>query len=244
MKVRVLGKYSPFPAPGGACPGYWVFTENAGILLDCGPGVLSKFQRYAGLGAIDAVVLSHLHADHFSDFLSLRYATESSRRNPHLPAHLSVWAPGTPVEVRDSLRFKDNVTVETMSPGAEFRVGDLTVTFVEVQHPFECYAVRISDGRSVLAYSGDTRPCRPLIEAARGAHLFLCEASCVEKDAAFASAGHLTAGQAAEAAGEASVAKLLLTHIWPFYSEEEILSEAGKVFPGTSVAEEGAEYEV
>lgn len=244
MKLRVLGKYSPFPRAGGACPGYWIRTERTGVLLECGPGVLSRFQQYEHLGAVSVVILSHLHADHSSDFLSLRYATESSRRYPALPAHLTVYAPERPVEVRETLKFKDSVTVETISPEKEVCVGDLTIAFFEVEHPFECYAVRMDDGRSVLAYSGDTRPCDSLVRAARDAHLFLCEASCLEKDAAFATAGHLTARQAAEVARAAGVKKLLLTHIWPFYSEEELLNEARGFFPAAALAAEGAEYEV
>ncbi|MBE3519628.1 MAG: MBL fold metallo-hydrolase [Firmicutes bacterium] len=244
MKLRVLGKYSPFPRAGGACPGYWIRTEITGVLLECGPGVLSRFQQYESLGAISVVILSHLHADHSSDFLSLRYATESARRYPALPGHLTVYAPEQPADVRDTLKFKDKVAVETISAGKDIRIGDLTITFFEVEHPFQCYAVRIFDGRRILAYSGDTRPCEALICAARDANLFLCESSCLERDASFAAAGHLTARQAAEVAREAGVAKLLLTHIWPFYSEEELIAEASEVFPQVAVAAEGAEYEV
>ncbi|HHY34067.1 MAG TPA: MBL fold metallo-hydrolase [Firmicutes bacterium] len=244
MKLRVLGKYSPFPRAGGACPGYWIHTEKTGVLLECGPGVLSRFQQYEHLGAISVVVLSHLHADHSSDFLSLRYATESARRYPALPAHLTVYAPEQPVEVRETLKFKDKVVVEIINPGKDVRIGDLTITFFKVEHPFECYAMRIDDGRTVLTYSGDTRPCDALICAAREAHLFLCESSCLERDASFAAAGHLTARQAAEAAREAGVRKLLLTHIWPFYSEAELLAEASEVFQPVAVAAEGTEYEV
>jgi ribonuclease BN (tRNA processing enzyme) len=244
MKLRVLGKYSPFPGPGGACPGYWVHTDAVGVLLECGPGVLSRFQQYEQLGAIEVVILSHLHADHMSDFLSLRYATESSLRHPALPGHLTVYAPEQPPEVRDALRFKDRVTVETLSPERDIRVGDLTITFFKVEHPFECYAVRVDDGKSVLAYSGDTRPCDSLVHAAGNAGLFLCEASCLERDASFAATGHLTTTQAAEIARQAGVGKLLLTHIWPFYSENELLSETRRIFAEADIAAEGMEYEV
>jgi len=104
------------------------------------------------------------------------------------------------------------------------------------------YAMRIEGQDGIITYSGDSRPCEGLVEAARGSDLFLCEASTFEEDAAFAAAGHLTARQAGEVAKQAGVKKLLLTHLWPLYDERMLLEECRAVFPDVEVASERATY--
>jgi ribonuclease BN (tRNA processing enzyme) len=260
VKLIVLGKYSPFAPARGACPGYWVSAEcghaaqapgvedgaeGAGILLDCGPGVLARFQEYVGpLRLIRSVILSHLHFDHVSDFYVLRYAATPDRRYKELPPRLTVYAPAAPESEFSLLRYRETVEARAIEPGSDAVFGDLKVSFYPGEHPVQCYAVRIDAPDGVLAYSGDSRPCDALVQAASGADLFLCEASAIEADAQFAAPGHLTARQAGEIAAQAGVKRLLLTHLWPFYDEAQILKECREVFPAAQVAEEGASYGV
>src|SRR5204863_1239066 len=76
----------------------------------------------------------------------------------------------------------------------------------------ETYALRVSNGATTLAYSGDSGPTEQLVAAARGADLFLCEATLERGDVEREPRGHLSADEAI-AAFEASGAKrLLLTH--------------------------------
>ena len=74
MKLTVLGNNGPFPAAGGACSGYLVIEGDKKILIDCGNGVLANLQKFIKLEEIDAVILTHLHSDHMSDMMVLRYA--------------------------------------------------------------------------------------------------------------------------------------------------------------------------
>ena len=257
MRLTVLGKYSPFPPAGGAGPGYWVTSgggneqkdsePKTGLLLDCGPGVLSRFQEVVGpLELIRWVILSHLHFDHTSDFHSLRYAANPGRRYEGLPKHVTVFAPKSPEKEASFLSYKDAVDAQFIEPGKRITLGQgdaaLSVTFFPVEHPIPVYAMRIEGQDGVITYSGDSRPCEALVEAARGSDLFLCEASTFEEDAAFAAAGHLTARQAGEVAKQAGVKKLLLTHLWPLYDERMLLEECRAVFPDVEVASERATY--
>ncbi len=278
VKIRVLGKYSPYPKAGGACSGYLVTSGNNGLLLDCGPGVISSFGRFEPLSRISTVILSHLHFDHISDFLALRYVAVPDQRYKELPKKIRVFAPAKPEREFSLLSYKEGVEAVAIPGGltnsrhiincgcsggsSEFEglsedsgssqnhsgplmLNGFKVSFYQVEHSGPSYAVRLeNESGAVLTYSGDTRPCRGLLEAAKGADLFLCEASAIETDAEFAKSGHLTARQAGEIARDAGVSRLLLTHIWPLYDESVLLKECQDVFKDSEIAAEGKEYPV
>ena len=214
-------------------------------MLDCGPGVLSRYQKYVGtLSRIGTVILSHLHFDHMSDVTVLRYAASSSARYEQLPQHVSIYAPSEPEREFNLLTYKDATSGHAISCSSVLQVGDLRVSFHPGVHAISSYAVRVEGPEGVFAYSGDSRPCPGLVEAARGAGLFLCEASGIEADSDYVASGHLTARQAGEIGVEAGVGKLLLTHIWPLYNEDQLLDECRVVFPDARIAQEGVTYRI
>ena len=92
MRITVLGKSPSWQDAGGACSGYLVQEGDTSALLDCGNGVFSKLRVYADYVDVDAVVLSHLHADHFLDLVPFAYALTYAPRQQPLP--VDRW-PGT-----------------------------------------------------------------------------------------------------------------------------------------------------
>jgi ribonuclease BN (tRNA processing enzyme) len=249
VKVTVLGKYSPYPPAGGAGPGYWVEAEGpdsgTGVLLECGPGVLDRFQKHVGpLSKIHTVILSHLHFDHISDVMVLRYAAAADSRYRELPHHVRIYAPPQPETEFSFLTYKEATSGNALYSGMSLQVGPFKITFHQGIHGIPSFAVRVEGPEGVLAYSGDTCPCDALLEAAKDADLFLCEASGIEADADYVAPGHLTARQAGEIASQAGAKRLLLTHIWPLYDQDELLQECRDVFAHAELAQEGRCYSI
>ncbi|HHV79906.1 MAG TPA: MBL fold metallo-hydrolase [Firmicutes bacterium] len=243
MRLIVLGKYSPFPPANGACPGYLLEEAGDYLLIDCGSGVVRALQQKMPFAALHTVLLSHLHGDHCSDMSVLKYAAEAGKRERCLPAHVRVFSPDEPAAEFSRLSYKNVVEAFAVADGTCVDIGAFHVEFFGVDHAMPCVAMRITAGGKSFCYSGDTGRCRGLLEAASGVDLMLCEASLLERDKSYAASGHLTAGEAGAIAREAGVRALVITHLWPYYSEEALRAECEARFLGpVNVAQEGKEY--
>lgn len=248
MRLTVLGCAGSFPGPEAACSAYLVEAEGFRLLVDFGPGSLSALQRYAGLLAVDAVLLTHLHPDHCLDAVSYvvvrRYAPGAPL--PPIPMYAPAGAPDRLAAAYSADRspVDDVYTFYGLQPGT-FPIGPLTVTVDQVNHPVETYGVRLAHGESVIAYSADTGPCDPLIRLAQGADLFLCEASYLD-DEPHPSDLHLTGREAGAAATKAGVRRLLLTHLVTAWGSEAItFAEASAEFDGPiDILRPGSRYDL
>ena len=85
MRLTVLGKSPAWQDVDGACSGYLLEAEGTALLLDCGNGVFAKMRRFVDYVDVDAVVLSHLHADHFLDLVPFSYALTYAPRQQPVP---------------------------------------------------------------------------------------------------------------------------------------------------------------
>ncbi len=118
----------------------------------------------------------------------------------------------------------------TLTPGT-IEIGPFTVTTRHMNHPVETFGFRISHNGTTLAYSADTGPTEELVELARDADLLLCEASFPEADGLPPNL-HLTGRQAADHAVRAGARELIVTHLVPWHSSEQVIAEAADAFPG------------
>jgi ribonuclease BN (tRNA processing enzyme) len=235
VQLTVLGCAGTFPGPTSPCSGYLVEYDGYRLVLDFGAGALGNLQRHCDLRDVDAVYVTHLHADHCIDLVAYFYARRYHPRG--MPAILPVYGPpGT--HHRISAAFEEppvdglEEVFDFQEPGpGTLQLGPFTVTSVVVAHPIECHGLRIEAGGKVLTYSGDTAVCPELIELARDADLFLCEASWPSVPPPPPGI-HLTGREAGEHAAKAGAKRLLLTHIMPFHDPQVILAEAKETFDG------------
>jgi ribonuclease BN (tRNA processing enzyme) len=250
VKLTIVGCSGSYPGPDSPASCYLLQADDAdgrtwNLLLDLGNGALGALHRYLDPLKIDAILLSHLHADHCIDITSYYVLRKyhPSGQQPVIPVY------GPPGTSRRLARAYDLPRKPGMEEEFDFRrhrgtveIGPFTIEPREVDHPVPAFALRITADGATLAYSGDTGPTTALVEIAQDADLFLCEASFREVDDNPPSL-HLTGKEAGQAAQAAGVKRLVLTHVPPWHDEQEILAEAVPAYSGpTELARPGATY--
>ncbi|MBV9485385.1 MAG: MBL fold metallo-hydrolase [Frankiaceae bacterium] len=236
MKLTIIGSAGTFPGPASGCSSYLLEQDGFRLLLDVGNGSTGALQEACGLLGPDAVVVSHLHGDHYLDLITYTYAR---RYHPDgTPPLLPVYGPSQIQQAMIGAYGKgiDSLLSEVYDFHAIDRnqtvpIGPFEVDLRRVNHPVETYAMRISaDGRA-LTYSADTGVCDTLVELARDVDLFLCEASYLDGDPNPPNI-HLTGREAAEHATKAAAQRLLLTHLVPWGDEARTVAEAKSAYDG------------
>ncbi|MDO5699883.1 MAG: MBL fold metallo-hydrolase [Bowdeniella nasicola] len=256
MRLTIVGCTGSMSGPCAASSCYLLQAEDhAGrtwsLALDLGSGALGALWRHMAPARLDGIILSHMHADHVVDMIGMHVYRRWHPDGPLPP--IPVLAPNGAV---DRIRgvggdgpaedYAGEFTFIDHNPEHPYEIGPFHVTSHPVRHPVPAYAVRItgpselSQDNAVLTYSGDTDACPGLVDAARDADLFLCEAA-FREDMDTVRGIHLTGRRAGQTAAEANVEYLVLTHIQPWTDPQVILAESLDVFQGpTAIAQAGA----
>jgi ribonuclease BN (tRNA processing enzyme) len=235
MRLTVVGCSGSFPGPDSPASCYLLEADGFRLVIDMGNGSLGALQRYAGLFDVDAVCLSHLHADHCVDLYSYSVARAYSPAGPQ-PA-IPVYAPAGAAGRIGLIHSADGdeglmkrFTFVTLTPG-ELAVGPFDVRLAHVNHPVETFAFRFAHAGRTLVYTGDTGKTEAVPALAAGSDVFLSEAAFLDAPDLPPDL-HLTARQAAAYASKADVGRLVLTHLQPWYSADDARTEAATAFAG------------
>lgn len=254
--LTVLGASPAWQNPGGACSGYIVWHGQRAVVLDCGSGVVGHLREHVPLEAIEAVVISHLHADHYFDLVPLfygrRYGGDWSPDAPRLPVYLP---PRGHQHMRrlgevvsgDGEMFEPVYDLREHAGKESLSIAGLEFEFHRVQHYVPSYAMRIRCGERVLVFSSDVAPCAALPQVASQADLFLCESALVDlsqDESDPARRGHLLPSEAGAAAREAQANRLLITHF--AHSARDLVADEAAEAYGSAVelVEEGATFTI
>ena len=246
MRLTVVGCAGSAPGPSSPASCYLVQHEEFCLVLDLGNGAFGALQGLMDPTDVDAVYLSHLHADHCLDAAPFivwhRYSGRSDGRA--VPLYAPVGA-----ERRLALAYDpgggpidDVFDVTPIGPGS-WTLGPFAVTTVRTAHPVECYAVRLTVGGRSLVYTGDTGPSDAVVELARGADLLLAEAAYPEGPD-LPPGLHLTGRQAGELAAKAGVGRLLVTHVPAWVDAGAQLAAAREVFADVELAQHAAVHDI
>jgi ribonuclease BN (tRNA processing enzyme) len=216
MRLTVLGGCGAWPGPGQACSGYLVEHEGFRLLIDPGYATAPRLLERVPADQVDAIFVSHGHPDHCVDLNPLLRA-RALRDDP--PAPVPVYAlPGA----LDAVLALDRpgmlagaYVLHEFTAGSRLHVGPFRAQTRLLPHSLPNAGIRLTAGDRVLAYTGDTGPSPDVVELARGADLFLAEATFVDHVPDGLRHCLTSARQAGRQAQDADVGRLLLTHLQP-----------------------------
>lgn len=236
MQLTVLGSSGSYPSAGSVCSGYLVRTGTTTVMLDAGNGSTSNLRQVADLADLDAIVVSHRHADHCVDLIGLHHAirgADGALGPIPLYAHPSVIdVIGGLTSAEAPYAFADSFAIHHVEAGDELTIGDLRVQLFASVHTAPTVSMRCAAEGRVLTYSADSAGGDQLVAAARDADLLLCEATWQGDAADYPGGVHLTAAQAGEVASAAGARRLMLTHVAGGLDREVSRREAATTFAG------------
>jgi ribonuclease BN (tRNA processing enzyme) len=219
VALRFLGSGDAFGSGGRFQTCMHLSGAGGARLIDCGASSLIAMKRDGvDPGDVDAVLLTHLHGDHFGGVPFLILDAQFSRRARPL---VIAGPPGVRARVEAAMEalFPGSTAVQRkfevefieLAERRAARVGSATVTAFPVIHASGAppYALRVDYGGRVIAYSGDTEWAESLIEAARGADLFICEAYTFDRQVKF----HLDYKTIEAQAERLGARRIILTHM-------------------------------
>jgi ribonuclease BN (tRNA processing enzyme) len=251
VRLTVLGCSPSFPSPGGHSSSYLLEEEGTQLLIDCGHGSGGQLRAVSDVASLSAIVLSHMHPDHFFDLIPLRYAVQFLDAGHQIP----LWLPPDGADMLAGLLrplglpddfFTGTYDVREYDPDGTLTVGSLSVRFAVTRHFIPAYAMRIrhvSRNHPAFFFSSDTAWSDSVRALAGGADLALVEATQAHQNGG-GELGHLTGSLAGKLAQEAAVGRLVLTH-YPASLGSDLLSQARAEYSGSvELAVECETYEV
>lgn len=220
VSVQFLGSGDAFGSGGRLQACIYVRADATSFLIDCGTTALLAMRRFGvEPSSVDAILLSHLHGDHFGGlpFFFLDAQFISRRTGPLVVAG----PPGLKARVHQAMEVlfpgssgtqqQFDIEYVELTDGSATALASLSVTPYTVLHESgaPAYALRVDCGGKVIAYSGDTGWTDSLGRAADGADLFICEASFFDKKVPF----HVDYETLMEHRAELGCRRLVLTHM-------------------------------
>lgn len=237
MKVKILGKYGPFAVKG--CTSSYLLTNlDSCVLLDCGSGSVKKLIQSGDIYKLKFIVLSHLHFDHIADIGVLSYALASLRKEDKI----KVYMPKCNLKAYETIKQITNFEIIEISEGVTYLDSGFTFSFYKMTHPVVSYGIKITNGDKTFSYTGDTTKNENIIPLCNGANLLLSDGAFLEKDY-LPNKPHMSIKQVCDIANSLQV-KTILSHISPFYTDEEVELEVNKFSNLVVVAKEDEEYQI
>jgi ribonuclease BN (tRNA processing enzyme) len=221
-RVTVIGAGTSAPQPETPASGILVETSSTAVLVDSGQGVIRGLMPIRDPRELDAIIVGHLHADHYIDLVSLRYlmpwAGFTGRRVPVLlppGGRRKMDELASAISERDGF-FDHTFEVVEYDPDRRVEVGDLTIDFIQGLHYVPAWGCAIRDrAGGFVVISGDTGPNDALVEAARGADIFVVEATLLSAQEDDPRRGHLTFDEAIDMGTRANAGTTVLVHHRP-----------------------------
>jgi ribonuclease BN (tRNA processing enzyme) len=186
MEITFLGTGTGIPQDSRVQSGVLLDTEKNLLLFDCGCGVLGRiYESRHDHKEIDTIILTHLHLDHVGDVLALikaNWLVGKTDMRIYGPQGTQEWFEKT-LDVYDYLRDRFTVEITELSPGDEFVPEgtegkcNCNIRCAKTVHTENSLAYRIQSKNKTVVYTGDTEPCKEVMELTEGADVLIHECS-------------------------------------------------------------------
>lgn len=193
------------------------------ILLDAGSGTARALENYLDVLELNAVIVSHDHADHVADLGTIQHLLmlkPSGAKHAPVPIYLHDQSVFPPLAIEDKtsqlLSYREDSVLEC---------GPFRVSFCQTVHPLPCYAMRVEEMETgqVLVFTADTGWCPELIDFSQGAHVLIADSAFTNERGR--NEIHMTASEVAQLANQAHVQTLIASHMAPHADQTLILQQ-------------------
>lgn len=245
LSLTVLGCSGSYAGPDGACTGYLIESAETSVWLDAGPGTLSNLQKHSDLSRLDALVLTHEHADHWLEVPVLINALRYYVGRLGLPVYSNASTRELASRVMDDpAGMAEAFDWHTVADGSVVTIGDQTWKFADTIHYVPTLSVRVESGARSLVFSADTGPGWSPDRLGDGPDVLLCESTFASREGN-EEIQHLSASEAAQIAHDCDAGRLVLTHLAPGQVGHEHAAIAAATYSGPiEVATVGATFDI
>jgi len=245
MKLKILGTQAPFQTNGRKGVGYLVTTQDGNFMFDAGSGSHSHltFKDYENLN----LFLSHSHFDHATDVENMLYAALTLRLNKFVKPNFSIYLPeGYTDDIENrvlvaDIKANDVANFTRYSEKSSVKIDGTRVDFAKTGHSSDSHAMKITKGHSSLGYTGDVGAddvdiCKDLFHKAD-----IIIAECAIPQDSTLKFKHFRPYDCARLKNLSDAKKMLLTHFYPGFPEEEHLKRCLECTDNAELALEGQE---
>lgn len=241
MELKIIGYWGGYPGVNGASSTYLLSKDGFHLVIDMGSGGLGKLQKHLHVTDIDALILSHYHADHVADVGVLQQALLVQSFLTGTDKVLPIYA-----HKENDIAFHqltdDYTQGKAYHPDNTLKIGPFFIRFLRTKHSVPCFGMRITDGNSTIVYTADSAFQEEWVTFAKDADLLLAEANFYKGQDA-SKAGHMTSEEVGIIAAKAGVKEVILTHLPHFGEHTQLVQETKEVFDGqVSLAKEGLSW--
>ena len=242
IKLTIIGTGTVRSIDSRACSAYMIESPESTLLIDCGPGSWLRLKEFnKDIVKIDHIFLTHFHPDHIIDLIMILFTIYHMLPQRTRPVH--IWGAA-------GLGRFFNLMIEAFGDWLQnpmfqvielqasiYDISDFTLTWLPVKHAAESIGYRFETNKKVISIPGDSGYCQEIMNLAQDADIGILECSFPDDKA---EDYHLTPSQVGEIASQASIQKLILSHLYPEVLQTDIKHQVYKQYTGPChIAQDG-----
>lgn len=242
MKITILGCGSFFIDKDHSAPAYLLETNNANILLDCGPGTMNQLAKI-GFDPLDLnyIFITHFHADHTSDLFPVltRFWVDVKSYEGEVRDLVIIGPKGIKDfvsklgQIYELPKVIDYTGLKFLEYDKELSFFDFSVESFSVEHlNIPAYSLRIGVGGKIVTYTGDAVLSKGVIDASKDADLLITDCATPKK---YPATAHLSTTQVGEICRDNGVKKVILSHQVPPGYNADMVGEVKEIWEGDVV---------